>query len=105
MRLFRVRTFFFKLSPRAEKLHAVALITGPLERARRETRVVVASMVNLWCVVYYNEITIGKARAVSKTGKKRVKVETIMLASRVVAIPVDNEARSFVDIPFYFLSF
>jgi hypothetical protein len=51
MRLFHFRTLLFKVSLRAEKLQAVALSTGPLERARREMRVVVANMVNLQCVV------------------------------------------------------
>jgi hypothetical protein len=44
-------TLPFKVSLKAEKLQAVALRTGPLERARRETRVVVASIVKLQCVV------------------------------------------------------
>jgi hypothetical protein len=44
-------TLPFKVSLKAEKLQAVALTTGPLEKARRETRVVVANIVKLWCVV------------------------------------------------------
>ena len=51
MRSLHFRTLPFKVSLRAEKLQAVALTTGPLERARRETRVVVANMVILLCVV------------------------------------------------------
>jgi hypothetical protein len=83
MRLFHFRTLFFKLSSREEKLQAAALTTGPLERARRETRAVVDNMVNLECVVYYNEISIGETR-----GRKGYMFETIMLASPLFVISV-----------------